>query len=359
MTPPPSLKVRLSAVTPAFLGGAEPNQRAELRSASFKGLLRYWYRALDGEYRSTMAGQGPSWEQHFFGSTETGQSPCLLRIRPWSEGDARWERSRYVRPLGSGAGQGGFQRGTGRQGENGIQYLGYSLTLGGNDRKAIFPHGGSFGLRALLRPGWDSAEVRRAWTAALWLLVHIGGVGTRSRRGLGSLRIEAWDGWDEPPELPLPCKAATPDEWQNRMNQGLRMLRSWFPVESTDEHTALTSACRYVILNTGYETWEEALDEAGLRFQRFRRGHPLPERSGFGLPLTGFNLPGIKRLASPLFLRVVKLQPTSGRPRYHSAFIHLPTPLPHPATGTWPPGADTVVDTFLTHVSGAQRRTRR
>ncbi len=36
----------IEVVTPAFLGGSDTN--AELRSASFKGLLRYWWRVLYG-----------------------------------------------------------------------------------------------------------------------------------------------------------------------------------------------------------------------------------------------------------------------------------------------------------------------
>jgi CRISPR/Cas system CMR-associated protein Cmr1 (group 7 of RAMP superfamily) len=37
----------LEFITPAFIGGA--NQQAELRPASFVGLLRWWWRALKGE----------------------------------------------------------------------------------------------------------------------------------------------------------------------------------------------------------------------------------------------------------------------------------------------------------------------
>ena len=40
------LQLQLEFVTPAFLGGADQN--AELRPASFKGMLRYWWRVLYG-----------------------------------------------------------------------------------------------------------------------------------------------------------------------------------------------------------------------------------------------------------------------------------------------------------------------
>ncbi len=48
MTP---LELQLTVVTPAFIGGAEPNARAELRPPSIKGHLRFWHRAVNPEYR--------------------------------------------------------------------------------------------------------------------------------------------------------------------------------------------------------------------------------------------------------------------------------------------------------------------
>ena len=40
------LTVTLEAVTPLFLGGADPRGSPELRPASFRGVLRFWWRAL-------------------------------------------------------------------------------------------------------------------------------------------------------------------------------------------------------------------------------------------------------------------------------------------------------------------------
>ncbi len=40
------LVVTLKTVTPLFLGGANPNDTAELRAPSIKGALRFWYRAM-------------------------------------------------------------------------------------------------------------------------------------------------------------------------------------------------------------------------------------------------------------------------------------------------------------------------
>ena len=54
-------------VTPLFLGGANSN-KAELREASIKGMLRFWWRALygDEDYKSMRKR-----ESEIFGSTES------------------------------------------------------------------------------------------------------------------------------------------------------------------------------------------------------------------------------------------------------------------------------------------------
>src|SRR5205823_1602619 len=124
----PKLTVRLSAVTPLFIGGAEPNDRAELRPASIKGLLRYWYRALDGSYAAN--------ESRYFGSTDAGQAGCLLRIYEWTEGAMSWDQERYRTR---------FTNGSGTHSTNGLIYLGYTLKMRPNDRKAI-PQGTGFTL---------------------------------------------------------------------------------------------------------------------------------------------------------------------------------------------------------------------
>jgi CRISPR-associated protein Cmr1 len=58
------LEATFRIVTPLFLGGAKPNDCAELREASIKGALRFWYRAADPNYRQE--------EARIFGGTARG-----------------------------------------------------------------------------------------------------------------------------------------------------------------------------------------------------------------------------------------------------------------------------------------------
>ena len=68
--------LELEFVSPAFLGNAY--QAAELRSAPFKGMLRYWWRILHGaKYGKTIYDQ----EAKLFGSTE-GASSVRMSVFP-------------------------------------------------------------------------------------------------------------------------------------------------------------------------------------------------------------------------------------------------------------------------------------
>lgn len=49
-TPPVMIRqtYEIEIITPCFLGGAEPEQRAEIRASSIRGQLRWWFRVLGG-----------------------------------------------------------------------------------------------------------------------------------------------------------------------------------------------------------------------------------------------------------------------------------------------------------------------
>lgn len=81
------LRVEFQIITPLVLSGADQGG-AELRLPSVKGMLRYWYRALDPEYNQKIKigksgkEEGPTWESHLFGGTGSGegQSRFLMRL---------------------------------------------------------------------------------------------------------------------------------------------------------------------------------------------------------------------------------------------------------------------------------------
>jgi CRISPR-associated protein Cmr1 len=299
------LSLEVEVLTPLFLGGAEPNDRAELRAPALKGALRFWYRTVAGDYASTEGAR--------FGSSrsDTGQSPfaIVLSRKGGLQADQNWPQV---------CGQPPDSR---VQGD--IQYFGYTLRTRGrppNDRRCFAPES-RFELRLVARRTHIDQEERQAWLASLWLLVAFGGLGNRSRRGFGSLAIvDGWRGWPECEDLALPA-GDSPADYAQTVRQGLDVVLQWLgPIGSADRPCFGTGA-RSVIVRNGQDgagAWKRALEEA----VRLMRGAAT----------------GIK-LAAPPFTGRSRLDPDYTRvrdhmKRRHAAELGLPptagAPLPAP-----------------------------
>lgn len=72
--------------TPMFCSGAD-QEKAELRPASLKGALRFWYRALALAQYKTFEEVRKA-EDALFGSTRTGQANMLLSLREENAGSS-------------------------------------------------------------------------------------------------------------------------------------------------------------------------------------------------------------------------------------------------------------------------------
>ncbi len=70
----PHLSYELETVTPLLLGGANPRDKPELRAAPFRGVLRYWLRALLANPPDLLRQ-----EANLLGNTDLG-SPVTLRV---------------------------------------------------------------------------------------------------------------------------------------------------------------------------------------------------------------------------------------------------------------------------------------
>lgn len=143
--PPTRWELEFETTSPLFLGGAAPNERAELRAPSVHGALRAWYRLLVGpEIAALGVENGHLSESSIFGGTASGEGQGRLVLRlpnPPPAGDLPWDPQRR--------GQDG--PGSGRA------YLGYTLRFGGNDRKAIAV-GTRFGVTVIHPRGLHTAD---------------------------------------------------------------------------------------------------------------------------------------------------------------------------------------------------------
>lgn len=158
-------------VTPMFCGGA--GQEAGLRLSSFKGALRFWWRTLQwGKVRD----EKELWtkEADLFGSSDQEFGQSKVRIRLVSSEPSPLPRC-------------GNNLGTGL---NGAYYLGYGvMNIRGEFERARQPiAGGTFTVELRCGPNSDPDKLEEI-KAALILLGTVGGLGSKSRKGYGSLTL--------------------------------------------------------------------------------------------------------------------------------------------------------------------------
>ncbi len=165
--------VQLETITPLFLYGAKQDE-PEFRSPPFRGMMRYWFRALAGGVlgdSNEALKKLREAEAQVFGSPDDkhGQSAVWVRL---SASDYNRHYKTRVLP---------------HRGDTWTNYLGKTLK---NYPKPAIPPGVRATLTLTLKPNTAIPKLE----IALWSLLvglTLGGIGKRSRRGFGSLRIQA------------------------------------------------------------------------------------------------------------------------------------------------------------------------
>lgn len=285
------LTFELEFITPAFIGGA--NHQAELRPASFVGLLRCWWRALKGECDIKKLREE---EIKIFGGDGKMASPVYLRV----EGDVS-------------------------KGEDLIKEYRLSWSFDKNRRALIGPHAGVgylyYSMVALNRREFIKADSRlkltligkdeflKHYIASLWALVFLGGVGARSRRGGGNLTVIDYN----PKDFGISfIPTGYFDEW---LVENLKRAKDLVGSSKTlcNEYSNLKNV-KLVLSPREFNNWIEALNDIGNRFMNFRvkNRQRVFDTAVFGLPVRHSNgqfvraEDDITRRSSPVVIKVVK-----------------------------------------------------
>ncbi|MCW3129344.1 MAG: type III-B CRISPR module RAMP protein Cmr1 [Methanophagales archaeon] len=139
----------VEALTPIFMRGADQRE-AEIRASSIKGVIRWWFRALAGNYFGDDIKSLREAENYAFGST-SGRSRAVVSITDLSKNlDER------LLPMARGFRQKTFAENTS-----------FSITLQSHDELAI-----------------------KLACISTWAMIILGGIGARHTRGAGSLMIK-------------------------------------------------------------------------------------------------------------------------------------------------------------------------
>ncbi|MBI2863667.1 MAG: type III-B CRISPR module RAMP protein Cmr1 [Chloroflexi bacterium] len=312
------LKLTLETITPLFLAGADPHGEPELRAPSLRGAMRYWLRAaLGGVIGSENLAALKRRESDVFGSTEGMGAVNVRLLSSIVSGDRRTYEKSPARP-----GQG---------------YLYWSMAASGEQPRQYVRGDKSFDV--MLASPVEADDWRWfAGRAALWLLVQLGGLGSRSRRTAGSLGAKPTDLGDG---LRL-ANGDSPEAFSKVLGRGITTIRqrlardipsgSLGAVPAFDviqpEHCSV-----WVIAEERlWATADAAVEAIGVKLREFRsRRQPdsarvaawlngdqieTVQRAVFGLPLP-FRYSSLgsatvqgsnhQRRASPLWLKIARL----------------------------------------------------
>jgi len=250
----------IEVVTPIFLSGAT-QEVAELRPNTIKNLMRWWYRAVRGEGYGEIQNFK---EFEIFGSTENA-GKFIPRIS--------FRHSQEITPSL-------FEPEEFRNFEAGIKYFAFPFRQ--SKRSKIDPlYTFQLSLKFLSNV---SVNDENAIIASFWLLIFLGGVGSRSRRGFGSLRVKK-PFFHESSGLQFFFDGEAgifPEFFQKNLSLALKAIGySRSPKDSKDVSFTTLSAKDsriYLYLKDKQETFNwgrEALHQIGKLLQEFRNHtHP-------------------------------------------------------------------------------------
>ena len=325
------------AVTPMFCGGADPRQ-AELRLSSFKGVLRYWWRALAWADHKGDLEKIHERENELFGSAAGGQSLLTMRLGTVAP-DLDKIRMKKGEPLtvsgkarhggahATGAGRGGY-----RSAEVGFgaQYLGYGVIDKGKLSRGCLSAPFEFQVRIRVRnPTRNANQFRRfdlnLLQNALIALGVFGGMGAKSRKGYGSLVLRSLtvnDGehWNVPRSASDLESRIKQLHWDGRNAARLKHDGN----AALPKYTAFSAGTRHLLVSGNSNRPLGLLDLLGLELVGYRRelvgyrsrGKQPDKRLhlvAFGLPRNYGKNPtkqikpaaqDLDRRASPLFIHI-------------------------------------------------------
>lgn len=181
-----TLTVPLKLVSPAFLRGATDQSQGELREATLRGLLRWWWRYL---YRSVLVEKDVKKLEGLVWGDASGQKPqaskIVLRL-------VRAPAQNRAMPFDKQAKARQMPRQFEQNRTSGIEYLSYGMderVRGETRRRSMLEPGAEWKLEISTRPCHElsSEQLLAHAQLALQALCTYGGVGSRARKGFGSL----------------------------------------------------------------------------------------------------------------------------------------------------------------------------
>ncbi len=246
---------KLKVLTPMFMGGADPRGEPELRAASIRGAMRFWFRVIAGAVTSDPR-EVYKLESEVFGNTEK-RSKVVVKVEP--KNVMLIEKGYKVEKLILSA---SIER------AHNLNFLAYWANMGlteygGREAGFIwsrhaFKPGTTFGVEI----SSTSAEIHKLVSLIFQIAVQLGGFGARWRHGFGSCKIQD-----------------TNKSWKSLIDESIQQISSFakrFGIarEKNSEDPPLFATLKDAEIFEGRVTtsqnWEDVLTWIGLKYREFR-----------------------------------------------------------------------------------------
>ncbi|MFN3533315.1 MAG: type III-B CRISPR module RAMP protein Cmr1 [Candidatus Brocadia sp.] len=246
----------IETVTPMFLAGAD-GKTAELRPASLKGLLRYWWRALQSEPDLVKLRKK---EAMIFGSSEDGIGGSSFSIRVAYNNELK--RSTDDLPKHNIT---VTSKSRGRSFlVNILEYLAYGPCTydRAKRRNVIVREYIQHGMKFTIHINFFKEDCISEILQAMYVFELFGGLGSKSRNGFGSFFIQNKEKCFAP--IHGICSVKNPYTKQNLQNL----------VKQTDgkSYTSFARGTKIFKAKESYNTWDKALGEVGKVYRGIRSG---------------------------------------------------------------------------------------
>lgn len=319
---PAEIRAHYRIVTPLFLGGPDQHCDGTLRPPSFKGALRFWWRALNWpHFRATTTDADALRKLHaeearLFGSAANevdgersgGQGCFLLSVRPLKTRRFRVEQ------------KGSLHRRLAKV--EAARYLGYGLvepfdgqnTKAGRLQRDCIADDQRFEVRLRFRERIEPSVVQ-----ALQALGLLGALGSRARHGMGSIALELLENGSDLLFKPPADRATYRSQVRALLGLGDDSPNPFAPIVDAPPFTAFSAATRiddllhaadpyaaldrFALALLHYRSWGQTIrgnwlpgkvvsekrfqnDHDWFRVEGWRIKHPdfHPQRAVFGLP---------------------------------------------------------------------------
>ena len=278
------VSIEVEAVTPIFIAGADQRniENEGLRAPSLKGLLRWWFRAIMGEILSVTDLR--ELESKVFGSTDQKSAvtvrTSVIKALPKQieEIYSSW-RDAIVWSIY-------------------VDYFFFSCLDKRRDRKTgkiivksllFYPEGSKFEITLTGRE-----EELKIALSSLWMLIYLGGIGFRLRRGCGSLTVKNIRGTTY--DLDFICTDS--NKLEEFIRRNMSVIRNYVekyiiknkkkisPI-SISEHTTISPHNSALFIGGEEDSWISALNRIGEWYLGRRRG--IKFINGFRIKLADYN----------------------------------------------------------------------